>query len=78
MKEIHFRKIAIALILGFPLLGESTAKLSKREIVFERIGKEDALDILTEVTAPPFPPISDLPETLHSREYVSNWCQDWS
>ncbi len=42
---LRFRKIAIALILGFPLLGESTTKLSKGEIMFEQIGKGINVDV---------------------------------
>ena len=47
---LHFRKIAITLILGFPLPGElysyeSTTKLSKEEIMFERIGKGINVDV---------------------------------
>ena len=42
---LRFRKIAVALILGFPLLGESTTTLSKGEIMFEQIGKGINVDV---------------------------------
>ena len=50
---LRFRKIAIALILGFPLLGESTTKLSKGEIMFERIGKGINVDVSPLEGGPP-------------------------
>ena len=55
---LRFRKIAIALILGFPLLGElysyeSTTKLSKGEIMFERIGKGINVDVSRLEGGPP-------------------------
>ena len=50
---IRFRKIAIVFILGFPLLGESTTKLSKGEIMFEQIGKGINVDVSQLEGGPP-------------------------
>ena len=50
---LRFRKIAVVLILGFPLLGESTTKLGKGEIMFEQIGKGINVDVSQLEGGPP-------------------------